>query len=120
LSAHNVKGTVLCALPSGSRLHGLSHAASSVDWIGIFAAPTTRMFWISPPPKTVDDRGVDSTAANTITYTRGGLLLELNFACALLRQGNLRLVRWRRCLCKQQALTLHRSSNCSLRRMMQS
>lgn len=66
-------------------------ASSSHDWVGVFALPTARMFEITPPIKIVDDEGVDRVAQPT--YARGGVLLELNFAAALLRQGNLRLVR---------------------------
>jgi len=92
LRRFDVKGEIVCCIPSGSRIHGLAVPTSSEDFVAIYASPTEEVVGTTPPPQRVDEVHGLVAHKQRESLARGLLLMEVGHACGLLAQGNHRLL----------------------------
>lgn len=59
------------------------------DYIGIYAAPTEQVVSLFPPARWIDEKGKEAQKVNT---AQGLILLECQYTCELIGQGNHRVM----------------------------
>lgn len=86
LHSHQIRGEILCVIPSGSHCYGSALAESSADYVAVFAVPTAQAVSMISPAQRIDtEHGVDTKGTSAPTSVRGLLLLELGYAASLLK-----------------------------------
>lgn len=62
--------TILLKGRVGSHAYGLAHEGSDEDFLGIYAAPTEKLFTLSKPKETIDTKGPDTVLHEAEKYCR--------------------------------------------------